>query len=60
MWKFVRLGRYLGCRSSFVLWQPLIKTINSTLSSLLGQESCGNHKRIQQEVPDIFLHYIYY
>jgi len=29
-----------------LLWQPLIKIINSALSSLMRQEFCGNHKRI--------------
>ena len=40
--------------------QPLIKMINSTLSSLMEQESCKDHKRTQQEIPDVFLYYIYY
>ena len=26
----------------------------------MEQESCGNHKRTWQGVPNIFLHYIYY
>ena len=30
-----------------VLWQLLIKMINSILSSLIKQEFCGGYKRIQ-------------
>ena len=32
--------------------------INNILSSLIEQESCGNYKRTQQKVPNIFLYYI--
>ena len=34
--------------------------INSILSSLIEQESHKNHKKTWQEVPNIFLYYIYY
>ena len=43
-----------------MLWQLLIKTIKSILSSLIEQESCRDYKRTQQGVSDIFLLYIYY
>ena len=45
---------------NIVLWQLLIEMINSILSSLIGQESYGNHKRTQQGVSNVFLFYIYY
>ena len=47
-----------------MLWQLLIKITNSVLSSPLSsfieQESHRDYKRTQQEVPNVFLHYIYY
>jgi len=43
-----------------VLWQLLIKIINSILSSLITKEFHKNHKRTQQKVPNVFLLYIYY
>jgi len=43
-----------------MLWQPLIKTINSALSNLIEQESHMNYKKTQQGVPDILLPYLYY
>ena len=33
---------------------------NSTLSNLISQESYRDHKRAQQKVSNVFLHYIYY
>ena len=45
---------------SQLLWQPLTKTVNNALSNLIRWESHGNHKRTWQEVPNIFLHCIYY
>jgi len=33
---------------------------NSTLSKLMSKVSCGDHKRTQQGVPNVFLYYIYY
>ena len=43
-----------------MLWQSLTKMINSTLSSLIKQESCRDHKRTQQGVLDVLLPYLYY
>jgi len=34
--------------------------VNSILSSLILQESYKDHKKTWQEVPDVFLYYIYY
>ena len=34
--------------------------INNTLSSLMKQESCGDHKKTQQRVSNILLFYLYY
>jgi len=42
-----------------VLWQLLIKIINSILSSLITKEFYKDHKRTQQKVPNFSL-YIYY
>jgi len=33
---------------------------NRLLSKFKDEVSYRDHKRIQQEVPDVFLHYIYY
>ena len=46
--------------TTFLLWQLLIKMINSILSSLIEQESYRDHKRTQQEVSDVLLPYLYY
>ena len=43
-----------------VLWQLLIKIINSILSKLIEQKSHRDYKRTQQGVHSVFLHYIYY
>ena len=42
-----------------LLWQPLTKIVNNALSNLIPQKFYRNHKRTWQEVPNIFLHYIY-
>jgi len=42
-----------------MLWQPLTKTVNSILSSLILQKSCRDYKRTQQRAPNVFLYYIY-
>ena len=36
------------------------RTINSILSSLIGQESYRDHKRTQQGVSNVLLSYLYY
>jgi len=43
----------------YLLWQPLVKMTNRPLSQLKDEVFHKNHKRTWQEVPDIFLHYIY-
>ena len=34
--------------------------VNSALSKSMSEVFCGDHKRTQQGVPNVFLHYIYY
>ena len=43
-----------------MLWQLLTKTVNSILSHLTRWKFCGNHKRTQQRVSNVFLYYMYY
>jgi len=43
-----------------LLWQLLTKIVNSTLSKFISEVSHGNYKKTQQEVPNVFLLYIYY
>jgi len=33
--------------------------VNSILSKLMNEVSCGNHKRTQQGVLNVFLYYLY-
>ena len=43
-----------------VLWQLLItKTNNNTMSKSLSKISSQNHKRTQQEIPNVLLFYLY-
>jgi len=36
-----------------------LRTTNSALSKLIDKVSYENYKRTQQEVPNVFLHYLY-
>jgi len=43
-----------------LLWQPVITKTNSSMTSKsLSRISSGNYKRTQQEVPTVFLCYLY-